>query len=121
MIEPRIAQENTNRTNLKFIGGTENFDLWWRNRIGPNDYDTADHPLRIQRVGPKNEYLTWDVFKLPLRDNEELYSALEPAARRLTGYWNDVTLSPDDVEQIEAYLRCFAPWVPLEGEQDAEI
>jgi hypothetical protein len=108
MIEPRDLPDNMNRSSLRFIGGTENFDLWWRGDIDVYS-ESAGYSIRIHRVA--GGHLNWDVFKLPLRDNHELHSQLEPASRRITGYWNDVTLSWDDVEMIETYLRCFAPWV----------
>lgn len=111
MIEPRALPDNINRKDLKFVGGTENFDLWVRTNNYDNqlELDTETYPLRIHRVagGPLN----WDIFKLPLRNNQELDESLPPLDRRWTGYWHDVDLTMNDVDTIETYLRCFAPWV----------
>ena len=111
MIEPRDRPDNMNRQDLKFIGGTENFDLWVRvaDFDSVQEIDIDVYPLRIHRVagGPLN----WDIFKLSLRNNQELDESLPPLDRRWTGYWHDVDLTVDDVETIELYLRCFAPWV----------
>lgn len=109
MIEPRDMPDNMNRRDMQFIGGTENFDLWWRLYKRASLPEHTDFPLRIHRVAGGR--LNWDIFKLPLRENEEIGTSLHPAERGVTGYWADVTLSWDEVEQIETYLRCFAPWV----------
>jgi len=112
----RSDPDSLNNKNIRFIGGTENFDLW--EYIGKDDkryigkHSAAPHPiypLRVYRIaeGPKN----WDVFKLPLHLNNEVNTHLPPLDRRISGYWNDVLLSRDDADIIEAYLRCFAPWV----------
>jgi hypothetical protein len=50
--------------------------------------------------------------------NVEINASMEPASR-IVGYWKDVILSPDDVDHIEAYLRCFAPGVLGEETNDA--
>lgn len=117
MLKPRQYPDLVNHKYLRFIGGTENFDLWWR-------VDTRDvltyidtYPLRIYRVAGGS--INWDIFKLPLRENTEVGTSLPPAERGVAGYWQDVTLSWDDVEQIETYLRCFAPWA-FEENTDAE-
>lgn len=109
MIEPRYNVDQMNRKDLQFIGGTENFDLWWRVQQGISVTERAEFPLRVHRVAGGT--VNWDVFKFPLRDNTEVGTSLPPMARGVTGYWQDVSLSWDDVETIEAYLRCFAPWV----------
>lgn len=108
MIAPRDLPDNINRRDLRFIGGTENFDLWWRTQVGISIPERTEFPLRIHRVagGPLN----WDIFKLPLRENPEVGTSLPPAERGVTGYWGDVFLHWEDVEMIKAYLRCFAPW-----------
>lgn len=119
MIEPRDRPDNMNRQDLKFIGGTENFDLWLRLADHFQDIDTEVYPLRIHRVagGPLN----WDIFKLPLRSNKALDTFLPPLDRRWTGYWGDVELTVDDVDTIETYIRCFAPWVMEKSDADTEI
>lgn len=114
MLTPRW---DMNRKDLRFIGGTENFDLWWRADTFDAATDIDAYPLRIYRVAGGSP--NWDVFKLPLRENTEVGISLHPAERGVTGYWHDVSLSWEDVEQIETYLRCFAPWV-REDTNDAE-
>lgn len=109
MIEFRIGPDDMPRKDLRFIGGTENFDLWFRTQIGPDVTARTDRPLRIQRVAGGS--INWDIFKLPLRKNTEVGTSLPPQDRGVAGYWGDVILSWDDVEIIEAYLRCFAPWL----------
>lgn len=108
MLTPRWDMDNMNRKDLRFIGGTENFDLWWRVEQGETIAPKSSYPLRIQRVAGGS--INWDVFRFPLRDNEEVGTNLPPLERGVTGYWRDVTLLWDDVEQVETYLRCFAPW-----------
>lgn len=117
MLKPRHFPDPINCKYLRFIGGTENFDLWWREdtRDALRDIDT--YPLRIYTVAEGS--INWDIFKLPLRENAEVGISLPPAERGVTGRWQDVTLSWDDVEQIETYLRCFAPWA-FEENTDAE-
>ena len=78
MIEPRYNVDQMNRKDLQFIGGTENFDLWFRTQIGPDVTARTDYPLRIQRVAGGT--VNWDVFKFPLRDNTEVGTSLPPMA-----------------------------------------
>ena len=100
MFEPRTNVDPVALGDITFLGGTENFDLWWRT-TDPPPPQGDNYPLRIYRVagGATN----WDVFRVPLRNNTE-------AKERHLGFWKDVALSQDDVEQLEAYLTCFAPW-----------
>jgi len=109
MLEPRDAPDNLYRKELRFLGGTENFDLWIRIKPTGPLAKAHDHPLRIHRVAGGST--NWDVFKVPLHLNKEINSSMPPADRRIAGYWKDVTLSTEDVQIIEAYLRCFAPGV----------
>jgi hypothetical protein len=81
---------------LRFLGGTADFNLWVRIK------STNNYPLRIHRVNGGST--NWDVFELPLHMNMETNG-------RIVGHWKDVTLSAEDVQIIEAYLRCFAPGV----------
>ena len=116
MIEPREYMGDPLLKNLKFLGGTENFDLWLRLTISENgvfsEVKTDEYQLRIYRVA--GGIPNWDFFKLPLRDNTEMRLSMPPAERGVTGYWGDVELSWDDVVQIETYLKLFAPWVLVE-------
>ena len=116
MLEPRDAPDNINRPELRFLGGTENFDLWVRDVTVGSVLHAHEYPLRIHRVGGGS--ITWDVFKVPLHHNTELYGHMPPADRRIVGHWKDVELSAEDVQIIEAYLRCFAPG--MLGEQTNE-
>lgn len=119
MLAPREFMGDWARKDIQFIGGTENFDLWLRVDAGDggmlSQVEIDEYPLRIHRVegGPRN----WDFFKMPLRSNTELRPNMPPSERAVTGYWGDVELSWDDVEIVEAYLRCFAPW--MMGETNA--
>lgn len=105
MLMPRAQPDNLGRADLTFIGGTQDFDLWIRDK----DVTSSDYPLRVFRVA--NGDWNWDIFKLPLHDNKEVGSDLHPEDRGVTGYWDDVNLSREDMDQIETYLKCFAPWV----------
>jgi hypothetical protein len=102
---------------MKYLGGTADFDLWYR------DDKSADPPppngdilayLRVARVKmmsiPRIAPL-YDDFRLPLHLNVELNSSMEPAARRIKGRWNDIHLTHAELDEIILYLRCFAPWV----------
>lgn len=119
MIAPRDLPDNMHRADLRFIGGTENFDLWWRTQKGTIIPERTEFPLRIHRVAGGR--LNWDIFKLPLRRNEEVGTSLPPAERGVTGYWDDVVLSWDDVDVIENYMRCFAPWTMEQSNAGTEI
>jgi hypothetical protein len=116
MLEPRDAPHNLNRRELRFLGGTENFDLWFRAGTAGDSVKNHEYPLRIHRVAGGST--NWDVFKLPLHMNVEINASMEPASR-IVGFWKDVTLSAEDVQIIEAYLRCFAPGVLGEETNDA--
>lgn len=100
MFEPRTALDLLSRSDLKFLGGTPQFDLW--------AYYANNLRLRVHDVyGNIN---AWDIFHLPLRDNNEVGLGL-PEHRKVRGQWGDVTLTREQVNEIETYLRCFAPWV----------
>jgi hypothetical protein len=102
VFEPRTALDLMDRDDLKYIGGVERFDLWYRTQPTV----MSPHLLRIHVVG--GNVGEWDVFKLPLRDNDEAHS-------KIRGNWGDVPLIPEEVDLIETYLRCFVPWVLGEG------
>ena len=98
MFEPRTAHDLMDRRDLKYIGGVERFDLWYRLEATV----MRPHPLRIHVVGGNmNE---WDIFSLPVRDNEQAYG-------KIRGNWGDVPLIPEEADLIDTYLRCFVPWV----------
>lgn len=94
MIEPRQYPDLTNRKNMRFIGGTENFDLWWQSNTRDVMSYIDTYPLRIYHVAGGS--INWDIFKLPLRENTEVGTSLPPAERGVAGYWKYVTLSWDD-------------------------
>lgn len=98
MFEPRTAHDLMDRRDLKYIGGVERFDLWYRTQPTV----MTPHLLRIHVVsGNMNE---WDIFTLPVRDNEQAYG-------KIRGNWGDVPLIPEEADLIDTYLRCFVPWV----------
>ncbi len=98
MFEPRTAHDLMDRDDLKYIGGVERFDLWYRTQPTV----MTPHLLRIHVVsGNMNE---WDIFTLPVRDNEQAYG-------KIRGNWGDVPLIPEEADLIDTYLRCFVPWV----------
>lgn len=110
MLEPRTgALWLRTHTHMKYLGGTADFDLWYR------DDKSADPPppngdilpyLRVVLV--KVDASAWDDFRLPLYLNKTIGSSLQ--GPRLAGRWNDVQLTHEQVDGIETYLRCFAPW-----------
>lgn len=115
MLKPRSNPDFLDGGDLKFIGGTEHYDLWFSNGSQlrpPNN----EYPLRVNNISGRG-YRTWDVFKLPLRSNPECGSGLPPEYRGVKGYWDDVVLLYDDVDMIETYLQCFAPWVMEQSER----
>ena len=98
MFEPRTAPNLMGRVDLQYIGGVERFDLWYRTQPTV----MTPHLLRIHVVsGNMNE---WDIFTLPVRDNEQAYG-------KIRGNWGDVPLIPEEADLVDTYLRCFAPWV----------
>ena len=102
MFEPRTALDLMDRDDLKYIGGVEKFDLWYRIEATT----MRPHALRVHVVGGNmNE---WDIFTLPVRDNEQAYG-------KIRGNWGDVPLIPEEADLIDTYLRCFVPWVLGEG------
>ena len=122
MLEPRTAALwLKTQPHMKYLGGTADFDLWWR-----DDQSAATPPpnpdilpyIRVVRVVHTSSHYDpmWDDFRVPLYLNVELNSHREPAARRLAGRWNDIQLTHAELDEIETYLRCFAPWAL--GEED---
>ena len=115
MLEPRTgALWLKTHPHMKYLGGTADFDLWYR------DDQSADPPplngdilpyLRVVRVNTNRVDPYWDDFRLPLYLNVEIGKGrLPPEEQRLAGRWNDVQLTHEQVDVIETYLRCFAPW-----------
>jgi hypothetical protein len=119
MFEPRKYERwLESRPNMRFLGGIADFDLWHRDDLEAKkqgvfiaDPDVLPY-LRLVRIS--NAIGDWDDFRLPLHLNIEVGSSMEPAGRRLSGRWGDIHLTRDQVNNVETYLRCFAPWV-LEG------
>ena len=109
MFEPRTARDLMDRADLKYIGGVERFDLWYRTEATT----MRPHALRVHVVsGNMNE---WDIFTLPVRVNREAGQSLAPKHRRILGNWGDVPLTFEEADLIDTYLRCFAPWVLGKG------
>lgn len=116
MFEPRKYESwLKSRPNMRFLGGIADFDLWHRDdqEAEKRGADIAGPDvLPYLRVVDVNIFTTpWDDFRLPLHLNKEVSSIGHPAERRLSGRWGDIHLTRDQVNEIETYLRCFAPWV----------
>lgn len=119
MFEPRRYEGwRKSRPNMRFLGGIADFDLWYRDDLeakkrGVNipEPDVLRY-LRLVRIS--DAVGDWDDFRVPLHLNIEVGSSMEPAERKLTGRWGDIHLTRDQVNNVETYLTCFAPWV-LEG------
>lgn len=106
MFEPRKHESwLRTRTNMRFLGGIADFDLWYRDdpeaeKRGANIAGPDVLPyLRVVRMSVFKNYEDWDDFRLPLGE------------RKLKGRWGDIILTHEQVNEIETYLRCFAPWV----------
>ena len=119
MFEPRKYESwLKTRPNMRFLGGIADFDLWHRDDVaawerGVNIPEPYVLPyLRLVRIS--NAIGDWDDFRVPLHLNEEVGSIGHPDERRLQGRWGDIHLTRDQVNNVETYLTCFAPWV-LEG------
>jgi hypothetical protein len=116
MFEPRrYGGWLKSRPNMRFLGGIADFDLWYRddleaNKRGVNipEPDVLRY-LRLVRIS--DAVGDWDDFRLPLHLNIEINASMEPAKRLLKGRWGDIYLTRDQVNEVETYLRCFAPWV----------
>ena len=120
MIEPR---SNTGeRTDYVYLGGTADLDLWWRTETGDDEsLEDSNYRLRIVRINvatapfPTNN---WDMFKVPM-DTNPLTQRFRTGEQGYSGYFHDVLLSELEMHQVDAYLRCFAPWTLGEGLTDA--
>lgn len=126
MFEPRKYERwLESRPNMRFLGGIADFDFWHRDDLeakkrGTNIPDPDVLPyLRLVRIS--NFIGDWDDFRLPLHLNIEVGSSMEPAGRRLSGRWGDIHLTRDQVNNVETYLRCFAPWVLSLAEREGGL
>lgn len=97
MMEPRVQRHLLTNDSVTFLGGTPEFDLWYFGDLDANDQPKPH--LRIVNVDARQ----WDAW---------YYDKLPPKG---TGVCNDITLTPEEEESIETYLRCFAPWVLGKG------
>ena len=119
MFEPRKYERwLESRPNMRFLGGIADFDLWHRDDLEAKKqgvFIAYPDVLPYLRLVDVNIFTTpWDDFRLPLHLNEETNLSMEPAGRMLRGRWGDIHLTRDQVNEVEAYLTCFAPGV-LEG------
>lgn len=124
MFEPRKYERwLESRPNMRFLGGIADFDLWHRDdqavREHIPDSDVLPY-LRLVPISTFDTYENWDDFRLPLHRNEEVGSIGHPAERRLKGRWGDIHLTRDQVNNVETYLTCFAPWVLGEEMSNAD-
>lgn len=117
MFEPRKYESwLKTRPNMRFLGGIADFDLWHRDDQAADIPDPDVLPyLRLVRISTFNASEDWDDFRLPLHLNDEVGSLGHPAGRKLKGRWGDIHLTREQVNNVETYLRCFAPWVLGEG------
>lgn len=114
-LEPRKHSDWAARQRLKFLGGTAEFDLWWRDDQSVPGIPSGDILPFLRLVAIDTSSLdNWDEFLVPLHLNRETNSSMEPAMRRLKGRWSNINLTTEQVAGIRTYLQCFAPWV-LEG------
>ena len=124
MLEPRSNTEG--RTDYVYLGGTADLDLWWRPELGDDvSLEDSNYRLRIVRlrnlrVAPNTPVSSqqWDMFKVPV-DTNPLTQRFGTGEQGYSGYFNDVLLSELEMHQVDAYLRCFAPWTLGEGLTDA--
>lgn len=115
MIEPRSTQAEGHT----YLGGTANLDLWWRANVEDDETEMdRKYRLRVVRISGQRWDQQWDMFKVPVDTN--------PATHRFStnesgyaGYFTDVLLTELEMQQVDAYLRCFAPWTLGEGLTDA--
>lgn len=119
MFEPRqYPSWLRTRPNMRFLGGIADFDLWYRDDLEARMRGTfipdPDVLPYLRLVPISNAIGDWDDFRLPLHLNEEVGSIGHPDGRRLKGRWGDIHLTREQVNNVETYLTCFAPWV-LEG------
>jgi hypothetical protein len=98
VFEPRTALDNIDRVDLKYIGGVERFDLWYRIEATT----MRPHALRVHVVG--GNMSEWDIFTLPVRDNREWQG-------KILGNWGDVQLTYEEADLIDTYIKCFVPWM----------
>jgi len=95
MMEPRVQRHLLTNDSVTFLGGTPEFDLWaYKGNFRGQ--------LRINSVS--SEYVNWDRFSLPLRTHP-------PRHTHMYGQWGQLSLTRKQVDEINTYLRCFAPWV----------
>ena len=116
-MEPR-SDNFSDSDDLRFIGGTEKFDLYFRDIRDGTPKVTPDHlaylqahVLRVHVVGDAAYSYEWDDFRLPLGDNHSTSDGL------IKGRWGDLHLDEDDAASVTAYVQCFAPWLVELGER----
>lgn len=118
MLEPRDYESwLKSRPNMRFLGGVPAFDLWYRDDqeaiergVNIRNADVLSYLVVVRAAG-----IAFDEFRLPLHLNPEINLSMAPEERKLQGRWGDIHLSRAQVNEIETYLRCFAPWVLGEG------
>lgn len=122
MFEPRSFVSWRSRPNLWFLGGVPHFDLWYRDDLEANrhgevviDPDVLPYLRLVVISEGMRANREWDEFRLPLHLNIETNLSMHPEERKLQGRWGDIHLSRAQVNEIETYLQCFAPWVLGEG------
>ena len=111
MIEPR----STPAEGHTYLGGTATLDLWWRANVEDDETEMdREYRLRVVRISDQQ----WDLFRVPVAMNAmtQRFGSRESG---YAGYFMDVLLTELEMQQVDAYLRCFAPWTLGEGLTDA--
>jgi len=91
-MEPRWQREDwVERTDLIFIGGTNDFDIWVETQRQP---DSRPFAIRLCQGEGNNK---WDVLWNNSDDN-------------LTLYFGDLGINRDQLREVQNYVKLFAPW-----------
>lgn len=115
MLEPR----STPAEGHTYLGGTADLDLWWRVNVEDDETEMdREYRLRIVRIAGEKWDQKWDMFKVPV-DTNPMTQRFSTNEAGYAGYFMDVLLTELEMQQVDAYLRCFAPWTLGEGLTDA--
>jgi hypothetical protein len=117
MLEPRSSTGDGGTHT--YLGGTADLDLWWRVEVEDDETETdREYRLRIVRISGQRWDQQWDMFKVPVDTNPATHW-FGTGEQGYAGYFTDVFLTEPEMQQVDAYLRCFAPWTLGKGLTDA--
>lgn len=117
MLEPR-SSTGAGHT-YTYLGGTATLDLWWRAEVEDDESEMErEYRLRIVRISDASWGSDWDLFKVPIAMNA-MTQRFGSRQSGYAGYFMDLLLTELELQQVDAYLRCFAPWTLGEGLTDA--